>query len=262
MKRKKVKTSSIEKALRILMGFVPNNPDMGTVVLSRELGFHPATVNRILVELTRNRFLQQNPLTRKFTLGPSVAMLGLAITRSLKSNLVVIAKPFIDELRDSVKETVVLEVLSGKSTVVACVAEGPPPLPLAANIGDRLPMAAAGAKAILAFLPQGIIQGFLNEKIPRLTPKTVLNRKVLQHQLEEIRQKGYALDNEEIEIGINAVAAPIFNHEEKPVGAIVVAGSSRRVTANGNSTMVARVKEKAESISAQLFNLKSMAKQE
>ncbi|MGD0916459.1 MAG: IclR family transcriptional regulator [Thermodesulfobacteriota bacterium] len=262
MKAKKSKTSSIEKALRILMAFSPNNPEMGTVTLSRKLGFHPATVNRILMELSRGRFLQKNPLTRKFTLGPSILNLGSAITKSLKSNIVIIAKPYIDDLRDTFRETAALEVLSGNSTVVAYVAEGPPPLPLAATIGDRLPMAAAGAKAILAFSPPQLNHRLLVEKIPRLTPKTVTDRKALRRQLEEIRRQGYAFDNEEIEVGINAVAAPIFNHEEKPVAAIVVAGPSQRITVNSGSPIVAQLKDCTSKISNLLFYSKSLAEGE
>lgn len=85
---------------------------------------------------------------------------------------------------------------------------------------------------------------------------------MLQHQLEEIRRKGYAFDNEEIVIGINAVAATIFNHEEKPVGAIVVAGPSQRITVNGDSRLVALVRDRATRISTQLFYSKSMVEQE
>ena len=258
MKQKKLKTTSIEKALKILLAFTPGNPEMGTVTLSQKLDFHPATVNRILKELTRNGFLHRNSLTRKFTLGPAIVNLGSTITKSLRSNLVIIAKPYIDDLRNTLRETTALEVLSGSSTVVAYVAEGPPPLPLAASIGDRLPMAAAGAKAILAFSPPNISHKLLNEKIPHLTHKTITDPKKLQRQLEEIRRQGFSFDNEEIEVGINAIASPVFNHEGKPVAALVVAGPAQRITMNSESSIVTHLKDRASKISDQLFYSKSL----
>lgn len=244
------------------MAFTPGNPEMGTMALSQKLGFHPATVNRILNELTQHGFLHRNALTRKYTLGPAIISLGSTIKKSLRSNIVIIAKPFIDDLRDTLKETAALEVLSENSTVVAYVAEGPPPLPLAASIGDRLPIVAAGAKAILAFSPPNIIHKLMKEKIPRLTHKTIIDPKKIQHQLEEIRRKGYSFDHEEIEIGINAIGAPIFNYEGKPVAALVVAGPSKRIMANDSSPIIFHLKEKASRISEQLFYSKSSIEEE
>ena len=78
MEKQKLNSNAVEKALCILMAFYPRNSEMGTVDLSRKTGFHIATVNRILQILARNRFLSQNPLTRKFNLGPSVFALGEA----------------------------------------------------------------------------------------------------------------------------------------------------------------------------------------
>jgi DNA-binding IclR family transcriptional regulator len=123
-------------------------------------------------------------------------------------------------------------------------------------------MAAAGAKAILAFSPPQLTRTLLAEKIPHLTPKTVTDPKMLQRQLEKIRQQGYAFDHEEIELGINAVAAPIFNHEEKPVAAIVVAGPSQRITVNSGSPIVTHLKDKSAMISNQLFYSKSLTEGE
>ena len=67
--------NSIDKTLMILSSFAPHNQECGTVEISHRLGFHKATVSRILLTLTRHEFLAQNALTRKFTLGPSVMTL-------------------------------------------------------------------------------------------------------------------------------------------------------------------------------------------
>jgi IclR family KDG regulon transcriptional repressor len=226
---------------------------MGTVEISKKLGFHKATVSRILLVLIRYGFLQQNPQTKKFLLGPSITSLGWAINHFLNTNLVHIAKPYIDELRTSLNETIVLEVLAGTSTVMAYIAEGPQRVRIAGTIGDRIPIhAAAGAKAILAFSPPEVTDSLLNGAMPRFTPNTITDPEMFQRQLQVIRRQGFSFDNEEIDIGINAVGAPIFNYEERPVAAVVVAGPSPRVTWDSDSPIAARLKDTAAKISAQL----------
>ena len=239
--------------MEILLAFTPYNQEMGTVEISKKLGFHKATVSRILFILIRYGFLQQNPQTKKFMLGPSIINLGWAINQFLDTNLVHIAKPYIDHLRSTLKETVVLEVLAGNSTVMAYIAEGPRPVRIAGSIGDRIPIhAAAGAKAILAFSPHEVRDSILNGEMPRFTPNTITDPEMLKRQLQDIRRQGFSFDNEEIDVGINAVGAPIFNYEEKPVAAVVVAGPSPRVTWDGDSPIVSPLKDTAAKISAQL----------
>lgn len=254
MKQRPARANSIEKTLAILLSFSPYNREMGTVEISQKLGFHKATVSRILLTLTRSSFLEQNPQTKKFRLGSSIMTLGSAVNHFLRTNMVQIAKPYVDELRDLLKETIVLEVPSGKSTFMAYVAEGPQRVRIAGTLGDRVPIhAAAGAKAILAFSLPEVRDKLLDQKMPRLTANTITDRRTLKRQLQVIRHQGFSCDNEEIDIGISAVGAPIFNHEKKPVAAVVVAGPSQRVTWDGGSPIVSLVKDTAAKITEQLY---------
>jgi IclR family KDG regulon transcriptional repressor len=254
MRQSTQKVNSIDKALTILSCFSPYNQEMGTVEIGQKLGFHKATVSRILQTLTRHGFLNQNSQTKKFTLGPSVMDLARAVNQSLRTNLVPIAKPFIDDLRDKLKETVILEVLTGKNTFMAHIAEGPQLVRLAGTIGDRLPIhAAAGAKAILAFSAPEIVKSLLDAKLQGFTKYTITDPMTLSRQLEDIRESGVAFDREEIDEGTSALGAPIFNHEQIPVAAVVVAGPSQRVTWKKDSEMVYALKETAAKISSQLY---------
>jgi len=178
----------------------------------------------------------------------------LAVNRSINSEMVLLAKPYIDALRDALKETVVLELVSGRSAVIAYIAEGSGPIRIKGTVGDRRPVhAAAGAKAILAFSPSEMKEQFLKEKMIQLTPNTITNPSVLLDQLQEIRRQGFAFDNEEVNLGINAVGAPIFNHEGKPVAAVVVAGLSQAITWEGGSPIVSHLKDTAARISSELY---------
>ena len=143
MKHNTPKTSSIEKALNVLMAFTRFGNEMGTVELSQNLDLHPATVNRILQILNRKGFLHQSDQTRKFTLGPSVFHLGRAIFQSLSGNLLKTAVPYIEDLAEEVGQTVVLEVISGKDAIVVYLEQGKRGYLIGPKIGDRVPNDAA-----------------------------------------------------------------------------------------------------------------------
>jgi DNA-binding IclR family transcriptional regulator len=245
---------TVEKALDMLLVFSPHNQEMGTLEISKKMGLHKSTVSRILHVLARKGFLKQNPGTKKFQLGPSAMTLGVTIKKSLETNLVTISKPFMEELRDTLHETVALEVFSGTNTVLAHLSEGPHRTNLAGNIGDILSVhAAAGAKAILAFSSRRTSDRILNGTLPHLTPNTITDPALLKKQFHEIRKGGIAFDNEEHDLGTNAMAVPIFDYERKPVAALVIAGPAQRILLDADSIMALRLKETALKISKQLY---------
>ena len=247
---------SLEKALSLLLAFGSQNWEMGTVEISAKLGFHKSTVSRIVKVLMAYRFLQQNPRTKKYSLGPAISRLSHSLNQSLKTNMVHIAKPFLDDLRDHIRETVILEVLSGESMVMAYVAEGPRMVRLAGSIGDRVPFhAAAGAKAFLAFSTPELTNALIGKKLPRLTQNTITDLEKLNQHFDQIRQDGFAFDNEEIDEGTRAVGAPLFNHENRPVAAIIIAGPAQNITGNADSPIVTALKETANKLSQQFCHV-------
>lgn len=249
--------NAIEKALDILAAFTPHNSEMGTLEISRKLGLHKATASRILLILTRKGFLSQDPETKKFRLGRVSLDLGRAVMNSLESDLVQIAKPYLDKLREQLDETVTLEYLIGESTIMLYVAEGQQRHRMAGNIGDRLPVnATAGAKAILAFSEPEIIDKLLTNgiKFPQITPNTITDPVKLRRQLQEIRHSGYSFDNEEADIGINGIGFPIFDHDNAPVAAFSIVGPAHRINLSSGKELIALGKQTAQAISSLLLS--------
>ncbi len=113
------KATAIEKTLDILLAFHPDNQPVGTTDLSKKLGYHTATTSRILLTLADYGFLYQNPTTRQYSLGEKIYELGMILAETSINKIVQIAQPHIDALRDELDETIVLEVWSGNSTIVA-----------------------------------------------------------------------------------------------------------------------------------------------
>ncbi len=263
MKHKTPKTTSIEKALAILMEFTGGNREMGTVELSQNLGFHSATVSRILQILKHKGFLQLNKRTRKFNLGPSTFELGKTIFRSFNGNLLNIAMPFLVDLREEVGETVVLETMSGRNPVVTYIAQGKRSLSILPNIGDRVPIhVSPGAKAMIAFSAPEIVDSFLKKKMHSFTPHTITERETVKRQLARIRRLGVAFCREEMALGVNAIGAPIFDYSNRAVAAVVIAGLAPRLKLDIESPIVAALKTTAREISARLFHHGSMKERE
>lgn len=245
---------SLGRALEILLAFIPNNLEMGTKEVSERVGLNRSTASRLLQVLTQYRFLYQNPVTKKFSLGISVSELGRAFVSSLETQLTIIARPKIDELSDAISENVALEVLSENCTILAYAMRGHRKLQVSFQTGERLPIhVAAGGKSILAFLPSDLMQSFIPNKFESFTPNTITDKGILLKQLEEIRKTGFAFDRGERDIDVYVVATPIFDHKEKPVAAVVVPVPATRKESLTKPELLNLLKKTADEISDQLL---------
>lgn len=245
---------SLGRALDILMAFIPNNQELRASEVGELVGIHRSTAVRLLQVLAQYRFLRQDPVTKKYSLGESAVSLGRAVVSSLESKTTIIARPYIDALRDHVGENVALEVLSGNSTILVYVAKGPGKLQVSFQIGDQLPMhVAAGGKAILAFLPGGASGQMIPETFERYTPNTITDKKRLLQQLSKIRESGIAFDEGERDIDVHVAGAPVFNDKEEPVAAVVVVVPVTRKERLASPEVQNLLKKTAAAISEQLL---------
>jgi len=241
---------SLEKALNILLAFQARNQEMGTIELSEMLDLHRSAVGRILKILVSYDFLQQNLQTKKFSLGPTNILLAKSLRQSLKTDRIYIVKPYLDELRDLLANTVIFETLSLHNWIMAYVAEGPGRIRLVADIGERMPIhVAAGGKAFLAFSPREVRNVLLEGRLQRLTKNSITDKKKLERQFVEIRKKGYAFDEAEYDESIHAVSVPIFDYEGRPIASATVASTPQRINGESDSSVVLELKKAGEKIS-------------
>jgi DNA-binding IclR family transcriptional regulator len=255
MRPQSTNLNSVEKALKLLLILTARDEGMGTGELSEELGFSMPTVSRLLHILSRHDFIRRNPATKKYVLGKSALDIGRFAYRHIGSQLVPIARPYIDTLRDTVKESAVLEVMAGDSAMLAYRANGPHVVGILLKVGTIIPAhVSPGAKAILAFCPPETVDGILKRELLRYTSKTITDPRVLRKNLEKIRRKGVAFAFGEYNIDVNAMGAPIFNHEKKPVAAIVITMPVYRAKYHKQSKLVSLLKETAAKISNQLLH--------
>lgn len=236
------------------MAFVPNNHELGTLELSKKLDIHKSTVSRLLHLLTAQGFLHQNSETKKYLLGRSVAELGNAVIRSLDTAIVNIARPYMNDLCETVGESVALEVLSGTHVILAGHVEGRGHIRFSFQLGEQVPIhVAAGAKAILANCDPDFVKQCIKKKFNRFNENTIVSKRRYYQVLDEVRREGVAYDKGERYEDSYAVATPIFNYEGLPVAALVIAGPAFRMTADFIQQAVPTLKKTAADISERLF---------
>jgi len=245
---------SLQKALWILLSFTPSNREKNVAGLCRELGFHKSTISRLLRVLVANGFLHKDPFTKKFSLGKSAFDLGNAIYHTIREKMVIIAQPYIDDLRDSIGLDVGLEVLLDNTTVYAYRTAGISLLRPRFSMGDRLPAhIVAGGKAMLAFSAADFVDRVLTEKLVSLTSKTVTDREIIRQRLAEYRKTGLAYDLGESDLDYHFVAAPVFDFAKRPVAAVVTGELAMNVQDGFDPKILSALKETAAKISARLM---------
>jgi DNA-binding IclR family transcriptional regulator len=227
---------------------------MGTLGLSNKLGIHKSTISRLCSVLTYYGLLQQDPLTKKYRLGKTSSDMGRAVSKSLTNHLVKVAQPLMDQLRDSVGESVSLEALTGDSVILVNESHGPLPVSVAFSTGSRVPIhVSSGAKAILAFSSPEVVDRLISKKLKRFTPNTITDRKAFKRHLEKIRSKGVSIDRGEYSEDLVSIGSPIFDHTGKVIASISVCSPTFRMTKRKESKMISLIKETAAVISERLF---------
>ena len=256
MRHNTPKVTSVEKALGVLMEFSRSGREIGTGELSRSLGFHAATVSRMLRILLSKGFVQQNEKTKKFRLGPSALELGRTVFRLLQGNLLPIAVPYLIDLCEEVGETVVFEtMLKSDEIVAAYIAQGSHSLAVVPKAGYKIPVhASPGAKSILAFSEPNIVDAFLDGDLQAYTPHTITDKEVLKKQLEEIKKQGFAFGWEEFSLNVHSIGAPVFDHDNKAVAAVVIVGLASRIALEANCPFLVPLLKTTRNISARLFH--------
>lgn len=252
------KVNSIEKTLEILLSFYPNNAPIGTSELSKRMGFHKATTSRILLTLAEYGFLHQDLRTKQFSLGVKIYELGMIMADSSLNRIVQVARPYIHALRDELEETIALEVWSGNSTVVAYEAQSERPLRVAGRVGKTPPVhIAAGARAILSVADETRVNAAFEGDFERYTDQTIIDPVILRERLSLYKERGFATDMDELDVGISAVGAPIFDHQGNAIAAVVIVTPTARFTDDPESKTVTTLKATTRAISSKFFYKKA-----
>jgi len=221
---------SVERALEVLEILTNNPHGLGVTELSLKLDIAKSTSHRLLNTLSAYNYVSKDEQTDNYFIGTRVLYIANELLENL--NLVNLAKDKINQLSETSNETVHLCLFDSDEVVYIDKVDSNKSIRMHSKIGKRSPMHSTGVgKAILAFLPNEEPKKILQTKnMNKFTENTITSISQMMIELEDINKKGYAIDDIENEEGVRCVAAPIFNHINKPVAAISISGPSNRIT--------------------------------
>ena len=230
---------SVERAFRILDLLRDNGASMSIGEIANALDMSPSTAHRLLATLKKCNAVQQDPQDRRYQLAMQMLLYGKAILD--RYDLRERAHPLLGELSKEVAETVFMGILDRFELVyidhVDALDHG---LRLTPQIGRRQDAhTTAMGKVLLAHLePQQLEEFLATSTLPKRTENSITRPDLLRTELQRIRQRGYATDQQESEIGICCVAAPVRGVGGQVVAAISISGPNERLQQKGLETIL------------------------
>lgn len=224
------RNESIFRAFSIVEYLARCNDWVGLRTLARDLDFDPATSHRFLTSLKDMGYVQQHPEDSRYRLTLKFAWLGSRALGQLQ--LPTIARPLMEHLTTVANETTHLAILDKDQIMYVEKIDNRQAMQMRSRVGSRgcLHSTSVG-KACLAFLPDDEREATLAHlPLPALTKNTITTLDKLCQELETTRKRGYAVDDEENEIGIRCVGAPVFDHSDHIAGAVSISGWTITVT--------------------------------
>lgn len=218
---------SVDRAVTV-MEILAREGWAGVTEIARELDIHKSTVFRLLATLERRGVVEQHSETQKYRLGFAMVRFAGAVRSSL--DLVRAARPVCDRLSRRTDETVTVAVLEDHDVVNIHQVNLSNSRVTVDWLGSYTPLhCTSSGKVFLAHASPELLEALLTTKLTAYTPATVTDRQVLVDQLDEVRARGYATTREELEEGLNAVAAPVRGPDGSVVATVSVSGPSYRL---------------------------------
>ena len=219
---------SLERGIAVLQVFSRERPALTLSEVARLTGITRATARRILLTLEKLGHVRSDG--RLFSLTPRVLSLGWAYLSSL--NLWEVAQPLMEELVEETKESCSAATLDPPDIVYVARVPTRHIMTIALSVGTRLPAHATSmGRVLLADLPPEELDRFLAEFPPEpVTPHTVTDPDKLRAILDDVRKQGWALNDQELEIGLRSIAAPIKRADGRTLAALNISAAAPRVS--------------------------------
>lgn len=240
---------SVDRALTILE-VLARVGEAGVTEIAAELDVHKSTAFRLIATLEQHRLVEQSGDRGKYRLGVGVLRLAGATTARL--DLVQEARPVCRQLASDTGETVNIAVLSDRSALYLDQVAGSSALQPHNWVGQHIPLhATSNGKVLLSGLDQRRLDEVLGS-LSTYTSHTITKKRELRGELDRVRELGYAVAVDELEVGLTAVAAPIRNSHGDVVASMSVSGPTFRLSADRVDDVARRLVEAAEEVSHRL----------
>ena len=240
--------NSVLKAIDILQVFSTNEPRLTLTEISDRLGMPKSTTHNLLSTLLSRGFVEKTDDGR-YALG--TAIIGLTQAVRINVDLRDRAAPLLRELADACRESAYLMALDSDYGLYIYAVESPRRLMARTAIADRVALHCTSVgKAILSRLPRERVDDIARRVgLKRFTEATITDLDALHEELEQTRERGYAIDRGEHEKGLWCIGAPILNASGRVIGSCSVSGADRRIIGDKLSEFSARVMHTAQQMS-------------
>ncbi len=241
---------SVDRALTVLR-LLARYGELGVTDIARKLKVHKSTAFRLVTTLELHDLVEQHSDRGKYRLG--VGVLQRAGATTAKLDLVQRSRPVSQRLAEVVGETVNITVLAGHEALYVDQVAGSAALQLHNWVGQRIPLhATSNGKVLLASVSGVRFDELTSGVLKRFTDKTITSRQELKIQVERVRQNGFAIAVDELEVGLTAIAAPISGADGVVVGSISASGPGFRITRAHLPDVAKHVVASAQEISRRL----------
>jgi DNA-binding IclR family transcriptional regulator len=243
----------LDRVSRLLNCFLSTDaPELGIRELARATEMGGGTTHRLVTELERHRFLEQNPETRRYRLGMKLLELGGRAIANISYSQV--AEPSLQSLARETGETSHMAIMCEETVLYVAKVEGWHSLRMPSHLGERQSLhCTALGKCLLAFLDESLLEEILLKlNMNAVTANTITDPREFRKTLSAIAARGFAVDREELELGLCCVAAPVFDYSGTVVAAISISGPSNRINRKTIPELAQRVVASAQTVSAGL----------
>ncbi|MDO5062742.1 MAG: IclR family transcriptional regulator [Peptostreptococcaceae bacterium] len=247
------KIAAVDRALEVLDLLHENEKEMGISEIARALNLHKSTVSRTLSTLEHRGFVRKNLENQKYWLGLKLYAIGMTVKEKsvYLDEVIIAAKTLFKEFNEVINVSVLEHQDEGTFKSVIVYKESNPNQVLLVNptLGSYTDAHASSVgKCLLAYTPEVTEEYIRGLTLKKYTEKTISNNEKLIQELADIRKKGYAVDDEEREVGLTCVGAPIFDVQGNLVAAISISGPTARMKSHDREYLVKRLIQVAKSI--------------
>ncbi|WP_033827579.1 IclR family transcriptional regulator [Bacillus andreraoultii] len=213
---------SVDRALNIIDLFDEFTPELKITEISEKMNLHKSTVHSLLKTLEKHQYIDQNPENGKYRLGLKLIERGNCVISTIDIRQV--SRTFLLDLSKKTGQTVHLGILNDTEGVYIDKIEGESAIIRFSKIGKGIPLhATAIGKVLLAFQEPKETYNLLKDyQFTEQTEHSITERDKFLAELEVVHQQGYAVDNQENELGVRCIAAPLLNYENKVLGGISI----------------------------------------
>ncbi|MFQ5924048.1 MAG: IclR family transcriptional regulator [Anaerolineales bacterium] len=221
---------ALERGLSVLSLFSNDSSELTLTEISRSADLNMTTSLRIASTLESAGYLRRDPDTKRYRPSLKVLQLGFSALRSMDTRQA--ARPHLERLSRETGETVSHAILDGSEIVYVDRVRNRSIVGVVLGIGSRLPAhCTAMGKAMLAFLPETDLRARLDSsQLERCTGNTIPDIETLTPDLAKVRKRGYAVNDQELAVGLRAVATPIRGEHGDVVAAINISGSTETIS--------------------------------